>query len=165
MNGLRLFAAIGLGAIVLAAQGAALAQETAKPAEMKNAEKAEMRESRYARHFIRIFDTDGNGSVSVAEIQAEQRRILAASDVDADGTLSVEEFRRRGRLIQSLGTTTLFDLLDTNGDAKISTDELAAPSARWFKRYDADGDGAMTAEELPARHHDGRKGYRGRKHR
>lgn len=107
--------------------------------------------SRHAMQFVRIYDTDGNGTVSMAEIEAEQKRILGAADVDGSGALSVEEFRRRGRLIQSLGTTTLFDMLDTNADRAITADELAAPSARWFGRYDANGDGAMSAEELPQR--------------
>ena len=86
-----------------------------------------------------------------AEIQAEQKRIAGAADVDGDGVLSVEEFLRRGRLIRSLGATSLFDMLDTDGDRKVSPPEIAAPSARWFNRYDANGDGAIAADELPRR--------------
>ena len=104
-----------------------------------------------AARFIRIFDTDGSGSVSIREIRAEQKRIAGAADVDGDGVLSVEEFLRRGRLIRSLGATSLFDMLDTDGDRKVSPSEIAAPSARWFNRYDANGDGAIAADELPRR--------------
>ena len=56
-----------------------------------------------AARFIRIFDTDDSGNVSLAEIQAEQKRIAGAADVDGDGVLSVEEFLRRGRLIGASG--------------------------------------------------------------
>ncbi len=49
---------------------------------------------RRAARFLRILDTDGDGSVSLAEIGAEQQRLVAASDLDGDGALSVDEFRR-----------------------------------------------------------------------
>ncbi|MDE0334582.1 MAG: EF-hand domain-containing protein [Defluviicoccus sp.] len=104
-----------------------------------------------AARFLRLYDTDGSGDVSLAEIQAEQKRIAGAADVDGDGVLSVDEFRRRGRLIRSLGATSLFDMLDTDGDAKVTQAEIEAPSARWFKRYDANGDGTVAADELPRR--------------
>ncbi len=117
---------------------------------------------RRAARFLRIFDTDGSGSVSLAEIRAEQKRIANAADVNGDGALSVDEFRRRARLIRSLGATSLFDMLDTDGDRKVTEAEIAAPSARWFKRYDANADGAVSADELPQwRPHPGwRRGHK-----
>lgn len=101
-----------------------------------------------AERLIELLDTDGDGRVSLAEIMAEHERLFAAADLDGDGTLSVDEFRRRGRLFQSLGTTTLFDMLDANGDQMLSADEINRPSQRWFGRYDSDGDGTMTADEI-----------------
>lgn len=103
-----------------------------------------------AERFISIYDTNGDGKVTIDEITAEQKRLFGAVDVDRDGALSVDEFRRRGRIFQTLGTTTLFDLLDVNGDRKVTAAEIAAPSSRWFKRYDANGDGAMVADEIPS---------------
>ncbi len=150
-----------LAALTLILAGAALAQ-SGPPAGETRGEGAN-RPSRHAMHFVRIYDTDGNGTVSMDEIRAEQKRVVGMADVDGDGALSVEEFRRRGRLIQSLGTTTLFDMLDADGDRKITATELAAPSARWFARYDGNGDGAMAAGELPRRgwrRRGGRHGHR-----
>lgn len=149
-------------AVVAFGATAALAQSSPGSAgqEMRQAgEDAQRPINRRAARFIRIFDTDGSGAVSLAEIGAEQKRVLAASDLDGDGALSVEEFRRRGRLIRSLGATSLFDMLDANGDRKVTADEIAAPSARWFKRYDANADGAVGAGELPQR-----RWHRGRRH-
>ena len=114
-------------------------------------EDAERPMSRRAARFIRIFDTDNDGKVSLAEIEAEQKRVLGAADLDNDGALSVEEFRRRGRLIRSLGASSLFDMLDTNADQKVTAAEISAPTGRWFKRYDADSDGAIAGGELPQR--------------
>lgn len=106
-----------------------------------------------AQSFVELFDTNKDGKASTDEIMAEHARLFGASDVDKDGGLSVDEFRRRGRLIQSLGTTTIFDMLDANGDGKISQAELDAPTKRWVARYDANKDGAMGVDELPGRDH------------
>jgi EF hand len=114
-------------------------------------------------HFVRLFDTDKDNKVSIDEIAAEHGRLFGAVDVDGDKLLTVEEFRRRGRLFQSLRTTTLFDLLDANGDQKLSPDEISAPSRRWFTRYDVNGDGMMDADEV-AKARDRRYGAK-RKHR
>lgn len=127
----------------------ALAALAAAPALAQERPDGGDRPSRYAERFITLFDTDGDGKVSLKEIEAEQARLFGAIDVDRDASLSVDEFRRRGRLIQRLRTTTLFDLLDVNGDQKLSLEEIDAPARRWFKRYDADGDGAIEARELP----------------
>lgn len=132
-------AALGVAAAIAAFAEAAAQDRPARPEGP----------SPRAERFIRLYDTGGDGKVSVAEITAEQKRLFGAVDLDGNGTLSVAEFRRRGRLFQTLGTTTLFDLLDANGDRKISASELSSPSKRWFARYDANNDGAMTAGELP----------------
>ena len=98
---------------------------------------------------LRVLDTDNDGKVTMAEIEAEQKRLIGAADLNGDGKLSVEEFRRRGSWFQRMHTTTLFDLMDTNGDQVLSADEIANPSARWFKRYDTNADGAIVTEEVP----------------
>lgn len=149
----RRIGVVSIVALSLLAAGGALAQSVDKSGKEMSQKggHADKAKSWRAGHFIRIFDTDGNGSVSLAEIGAEQKRLIAATDVDGDGALSVDEFRRRGRLIRSIGATSLFDMLDTDGDQKVTAAEMAAPSARWFKRYDANADGGIVAEELPRR--------------
>lgn len=97
---------------------------------------------------LELLDTDGNGSVSREEIAAEHGRLLGAADVDGDGQLSPDEFRRRGDFFLRLGTTTFFDLIDTNGDQKISVEELNQPMERWFVRRDSNNDGNIDAEEF-----------------
>lgn len=104
-----------------------------------------------AERMIEFLDTNGDGAISLDEIAAEQDRLFVAADVDGDGKLSVEEFRRRGQWFQRLRTTTLFDLTDVDGDMAVVPDEIKSPSARWFARYDANGDGKIEASELPQR--------------
>jgi len=102
-----------------------------------------------AQRMIEFLDVNGDGAMTLDEIAAEQDRLFFAADVDGDGKLSVEEFRRRGAWFQRMRTTTLFDLSDVDGDRTISQDEVKNPSARWFARYDANGDGKLEASELP----------------
>ncbi len=125
-------------AIILGAAGAAAAQS--QPA-------GEQPNHRVER-FQTIYDTNGDGTVSGAEIMAEQKRLFGAVDVDGDGKLSVAEFRRRGRLIMRTGGATLFDMLDVNGDQQVTVEELHGPKARWLERYDTDGTAGLGAEEL-----------------
>ena len=122
-------------------------------------EHREARHARRAQRFIEFYDTNGDGKVTLDEIVADQARLIGAIDVDGDKTLSVAEVKRRGRLLRMWRTTTLFDLLDANGDGKLSAEEVSAPTKRWFKRYDTNGDGVMEASELPERRW---RGHRGR---
>ena len=118
---------------------------------------------RYVERFMLLYDVNGDGKVTVGEINADQARIFGAMDVDGDAAMSEAEMKRRGRTLQIFRTTSLFDLLDTNGDGKLSVAEIQAPSKRWFKRYDKNGDGVMEASEIPDRRHGRRGPRRGRR--
>ena len=106
-------------------------------------------QGRRAERMTRLYDTNGDGKITLAEINNDQARMFTALDVDGDKSMSVDEIRRRGRSLQIFRTTTLFDLLDSNGDGKLSVTEIQAPSKRWFNRYDKNGNGIMEADELP----------------
>jgi len=135
----------------------------AGPAHAQSADKSmKSGDSASVSRTFSLLDTNGDGKISLDEIRAEQARLIAAADLDGDGKLSVDEFRRRGWWFQKLHTTTLFDLMDANGDQSLTADEIANPSARWFKRYDKDADGGVTTEEVP---HFKRSGCGHRKHR
>ena len=77
----------------------------------------------------RLFDTDGDNKVTLAYICAERARLIGAADLDGDGKLSVDEFRRRDWWFQRLHTSTLFDLIDVNGDQVLTAEEISNPSA------------------------------------
>ena len=128
----------------------AQAAKTDKAETGKKAKKT--RVSRRTQRFMRLYDLNGDGKVGPKEIANDQARILRAMDLSNDKGLSVDEMRRRGRSLQIWQSVTLFDLLDTNGDQKVSAAELEAPMQRWFKRYDTNGDGVMDASEVPQSH-------------
>ena len=132
-------------ALAIAGTSAVQAQERAQTSHERFERFERFRTDRY----IELFDTDGSGSVSLEEIVQEQGRLILATDVDGNGKLSVEEFRRRGHLFQMLRATSVFDMLDANGDRELTAEEIAAPTQRWFSRYDANSDGGLDADEIP----------------
>ena len=113
--------------------------------------------SRRTERFNRLYDLNADGKVTIDEINNDQARMFGALDIDSDKALSVAEMRRRGRSLQIWRTVTMFDLLDLNGDGKISVDEIQGPTKRWFARHDANKNGILEAGEIPS----GRRG-RGR---
>lgn len=144
-------------AVTLAMSGAMSAQA------QKSAPKGEIKQNRQAERLARHFDTNEDGKVTLKEITAYQKRLMGAVDVNGDGTLSDKEFRRGARVFRLFSTTSLFDLLDANGDHKLSAEELTGPTTRWFSRYDANANGVMEAGEFPDRHRGrGRRGGRRR---
>jgi len=113
---------------------------------------------RHGGRQLDILDTDSSGGASREEISGELGRLLGAADVDGDGKLSPDEFRRRGTFFIRLGTTTFFDLIDTNGDQQISAEELNQPMERWFVRRDTNSDGNIDDQEFsPERRSFGRR--------
>ncbi|MFM2129306.1 MAG: hypothetical protein RL477_852 [Pseudomonadota bacterium] len=125
-------------------------------AEGDRAQRREQAMKRMADRRIQFLDANKDGKISAAEIAAEEKRLFAAADVNGDGKLSVEEFRRRGQWFVRMGTSSFFDLLDANGDGQISAEEMTGPSARWFKRHDADKNGTIDADEYVRARESGR---------
>ena len=115
-------------------------------------------------------DTNQDGAITRAEIEAAGAARFATADTDGDGFLTVEEMtaaaeshdsERRAKRVEAR-----LDRLDANDDGKLSLEEMQAGSKRldrMFDRLDADSDGAITkAEAEAAKMHRG-KGHRSNK--
>lgn len=105
---------------------------------------------------FKSFDTDGDGKVTLAEIQAKRGAETASVDADGDGKLSAEELVA-ARLAQAktrieAGVKARIAAQDADGDGKLSAAEMAAPPApvKLFEMLDANKDGALSEEELAA---------------
>lgn len=130
---------------------------------------------------IKALDSDGDGKISGAEMQAAATN-LATLDTNNDGVLDAQEMmpkrgRRggdrsrggegeRGRPGESGGRggegfAERMMENDVDGDGKISLDEAPERMQRFFERLDSDGDGFLSSEEIMTAGGRGRKGGRG----
>ena len=113
-------------------------------------------------------DTDGDGTLSEAELQAPMAERFAAADADGDGNLTAEEIvamaegRRADRMAER--AERMIARFDANEDGVLSAEELATPPAPQsaFERLDADGDGTISEEEFAAAGERGGDRQRGR---
>jgi hypothetical protein len=144
MKYVLILAALGLGATAVLAGSDAFAHQQG---------------ARFAR--LKAADTNGDGMLSRAEAAALPRLAERFETLDAnrDGQVTRDEMRaarahaRGGNLI---------GLLDADGDGRVSKAEALAKAEERFNRADANRDGFLSAEELPARHGKGHRHGHGR---
>ena len=109
-------------------------------------------------------DTDKDGSLSKAELEAAQARgqqrastqlaqrfsqEFTRLDTDKNGQLSLAEFRGAAPAVRSNpnASTALLQRLDANKDGKITLEEFRTPILAGFDRIDANKDGTISADE------------------
>lgn len=108
-------------------------------------------------------DTNHDGSLSVAELQAEQNKELQEVknqlqnklraafnqlDTNKDGQLSFQEFAASVPSVKANETPAqVLQKLDTNHDGKVSAAEFRAPRLAAFDKVDLNHDGVVTQDE------------------
>jgi Ca2+-binding EF-hand superfamily protein len=96
------------------------------------------------RNAIKMFDTDNDGTLDLAEAKKAASRLFAKLDRDHDGTLDRRELA--GRL-----TAGEFAIADPDRDGTLTSDEYLAVVERRFNAADPDRDGTLDAKELNTR--------------
>lgn len=98
-------------------------------------------------------DLNGDGALTLEEMQNQAAARFAAADADGNGGLSLEELTAaaNGRMAERLDR--MFDRLDANEDGLLQADEMrpdrgAERAARMFDRIDADDSGTITQAEF-----------------
>jgi Ca2+-binding EF-hand superfamily protein len=92
-------------------------------------------------NWIRMLDTDNDGSVDLSEAKKAASALFDKLDRDHDGTLDKRELA--GRL-----TPKEFAVADPDHDATLSKDEYLAAVEQRFAAADPDHDGTLDAREL-----------------
>ncbi|OAF18687.1 calcium-binding protein [Bradyrhizobium neotropicale] len=93
---------------------------------------------------IKMFDTDNDGTLDLAEAKKAAAALFAKLDPDHDGTLDARELR--GRL-----TAKELAAADPDHDGTLTLDEYLAVVEQRFKAANPDNDGTLDAKELNSR--------------
>jgi hypothetical protein len=107
-------------------------------------------------------DYDGNNTVTRAEVERLQREEFAFRDRNGDGYLDQSDaspIRQRSAAMRPEGVERPDrggrrgagrERIDTNGDGRVSQAEFVGRDLRVFDRFDANGDDAVSPEEIDA---------------
>lgn len=93
---------------------------------------------------IKMFDTDNDGTLDLAEVKKAASALFAKLDPDHDRTLNARELR--GRL-----TAKELAAADPDRDGTLTLDEYLSVVEQRFKAADPDNDGTLDAKELKSR--------------
>ncbi len=99
-------------------------------------------------------DANGDGQLTLAELEAHGEARFAATDTDGDGLLSRDELIAAGAARVARGVDARLERFDDNEDGMLSANEAddmrpRRPSPeRIFGHMDADGDGVVTEAEF-----------------
>jgi Ca2+-binding EF-hand superfamily protein len=118
-------------------------------------------------------DTDGDGFITKAELQAAHEARFAKNDTDGDGFLSAEELeaskakmgkgKKGGEGQSDRKKARMMRYMDENGDGKVALSEIPTDRMdRMIGKLDTDEDGKVSKEEFEARKM--AKGKKGKKH-
>jgi Ca2+-binding EF-hand superfamily protein len=101
-------------------------------------------------------DADRDGAVTLAELEAMRAARFAERDANGDGRLDRDELLAGAAQRAKRGVDRMMGRLDADGDGAITADEFAdagrpgADPARLVGRFDTDGDGALSLPEFEA---------------
>jgi Ca2+-binding EF-hand superfamily protein len=104
-----------------------------------------------AFEFLLRYDSNNDGKITRAELEAGLRQDFRQADINHDSCLDPEEVlavnQRRIRIDQSIA----IPLIDWNHDGCVDFAEFAAPMRSLFEQYDVDEDGVVTLAEMHVR--------------
>ncbi|WP_286197120.1 EF-hand domain-containing protein [Tropicibacter sp. R15_0] len=79
---------------------------------------------------MQMFDTDADGTTTPAEMRTQLQAKLSEYDSDGDRNLSITEFEALHSAMIREMMVDRFQLLDADGDGAVTPEEMAAPADR-----------------------------------
>jgi Ca2+-binding EF-hand superfamily protein len=93
--------------------------------------------------WIRSMDADGDGSVTEQEFQAGRTGQFAQQDADGDGTVTADELAKWKETHQGADVPAAKEITDDD-----NKEDYDSETDRMFDELDANGDGALTEDEM-----------------
>lgn len=103
------------------------------------------------------FDANQDGRLTQAEIDQVRQSRLAEFDQNGDGSLSLDEYQALWLDAMRERMVDRFQAHDDDGDGMVTIEEFAEPFDHMVSRFDQNGDGELTADEM-SRHGEERGG-------
>ena len=97
---------------------------------------------------LESFDSNGDGQLTQAEIDAVRADRFAAFDTDGDGQLTLGEYEALWLDAMRERMVDRFQSLDDDGDAIVTTAEFVDPFAAIVSRMDRNEDGVLNANDM-----------------
>ena len=125
----------------------------------ERAGKSSDRHGHWGRGMLMQMDTDKDGTITRAEMDAAAATRAAAIDADKDGTITVDEIeayrerQRAERMAERLAR------MDRNGDGEVSVEEYQDAQTWRLARFDRNGDGTIERREMRHGRHGDREGH------
>ena len=141
-NKVLVLSAVGLGAVVLVAGGAASYAERAMGDHFSG-------KTKHIEWMVGQIDGNADGAITRGEVAAYQADRFQMMDADGDGELTPKELSEGARMI-------IFQRMDMNGDGQVSQAEFLEVSdgigraAKGVSRMDEDGNGRVASAEMSA---------------
>lgn len=101
---------------------------------------------RGGRDILTTFDTDGDGRVTQAEIDAYRSNRLMKFDADGDGSLKLSEYEALWLAATRERMVDRFQDLDADGNGAVTTEEFKRPFANLVRHMDKNRDGVLSRE-------------------
>lgn len=145
MSVIRKLPLVAVLAAFVAAPPAAFAQSNEAPA-------ATAQPSLFG-HMLKKMDSDGDGKISSAEFQAAAAARFAAIDTQGSGRISAEQIANSKSARQRDLKFAEHEVKRIGSDGTISRDQYLAAAQARFAKLDRNGDGFISADEMPAGQH------------
>ena len=104
-----------------------------------------------AEQLLREVDTDRDGRMTQAEIDAAVNARFTRFDADGNGRLSLDEFNALWADVTRPAAVRAFQFMDPNGDASVTKAEVEERTGRLVQRFDRNGDGALSMQDRGGR--------------